>query len=127
MKAFLPYFLPYIKAWKSNKVKIQPEDGKPFYVKATLTKESIDLLVDRLCKTVDWKLCGISARCNLGTFKLKKGIIKEENGSYFINKRVYATMSDLVENEFVMEQTKEKRLKLFQEHIYYFFRERVWS
>ena len=36
-------------------------------------------------------------------------------------------MSDLLENEFSMEQTKEKRLKLFQEHIYDFLMERVWS
>ena len=127
IKSFLPDFLSYIKARKSNKVFLEPEDGEPFYVKATLTKESIDLLVNRLCKALDWKLGGISARCNLGIFYLKKGIIKEENGSYHINKRVYATMSDLLENEFSMEQTKEKRLKLFQEHIYDFLMERVWS
>ena len=126
IKSFLPDFLSYIKASKSNKVFLEPEDGEPFYVKATLTKESIDLLVNRLCKTLDWKLGGISARCNLGTFYLKKGIIKEENGSYHINKMVYATMSDLLENEFSMEQTKEKRLKLFQEHIYDFLKGKIW-
>ena len=117
---FIKSFLSYIKARKSNKVFLEPDGEESFYVKATLTKESIDLLVNRLCKTLDWKLGGISARCNLGTFYLKKGIIKEENGSYHIK-------SDLLENEFSMEQTKEKRLKLFQEHIYYFLMERVWS
>lgn len=70
---FIKSFLSYIKARKSNKVFLEPEDGEPFYVKATLT-------VNRLCKTLDWKLGGISARCNLFTFYLKKGIIKEENG-----------------------------------------------
>lgn len=127
IKSFLPDFLSYIKARKSNKVLIEPDGEEPFYVKATLTKESIDLLVNRLCKALDWKLGGISARCNLGTFYLKKGIIKEENGSYHINKMVYVTMSDLLENEFSMEQTKEKRLKLFQEHIYDFLRGKIWS
>lgn len=126
-KYLLPDLLYYVKSRGKNSVFIQPEGETPFYVNATLTKESVDLLINRLCTIVERKLGKVSARCNLGSFYIEKGLIREDNGRYYVDKRVYDNMSDLLEQEFTSEQNKDTRLQLLREHIYYFLREKIWN